>query len=315
MKFSVVIPCHNAEPFIGQTLASVAAQTLAAHEVVVVNDRSSDDSDGVVKASDLPITLLHTDFGNAAAARNAGIDAATGDWIAFLDADDLWLPEHLANAREVLGGSSDIALHGHRQLMQDGRVSAEPIPWPHETPANGLPDDRFLVYFSDRMIFNTSSVVMDRATLIDQGKFNATFKRRHDMEMWLRVTKGRTWAYDPRATMIYRRDTMDSVSRENWASSELWHLRMLLECEPQYPTPAMHKLLGKAARRTLASAYTDGNADDRAAAWELAGPMLQPRDRWAFRAIGLAPGLFASMNRWRRGRLRSRAAATRRELT
>ena len=70
MHFSVIMPCHNAEAYVGEALRSVAAQTHPAHEVIVINDRSTDGSVAAIEASGVPVTLLHTDFGNAAAARN-----------------------------------------------------------------------------------------------------------------------------------------------------------------------------------------------------------------------------------------------------
>src|SRR6185369_11831470 len=62
-----------------------------------------------IKASGVPVKLIQVDFSNAAAARNAGIEIATGDWIALLDADDVWYPNHLARAAELLTKSNDVA--------------------------------------------------------------------------------------------------------------------------------------------------------------------------------------------------------------
>src|SRR6476469_3757189 len=101
MRVSVIIPCHNAGRWIAQTLHSVAAQTYPAHEVIVIDDGSTDDSIAEIQRSGIPLTLLNVTVHNAAAARNAGIEVAKGDWIALLDADDLWYPNHLARAVEL----------------------------------------------------------------------------------------------------------------------------------------------------------------------------------------------------------------------
>src|SRR5690349_8692917 len=110
MNFSVIIPCYNAGPWIVQSLKSVAAQTYPAKEIIVIDDGSSDDSLAKIESSGVPVRLLKTRRSNGAGARNAGIEAATGDWIALLDADDIWYPNHLQRAVEMLEGSSDVAL-------------------------------------------------------------------------------------------------------------------------------------------------------------------------------------------------------------
>src|SRR5437660_9457805 len=102
LRVSVIMPCHNAGPWIGDALRSVAAQSLPAHEILVIDDRSSDDSVAQIERSGVPVKLLRSDAGNAAATRNVGIEAATGDWLALLDADDVWYPNHLARAAELL---------------------------------------------------------------------------------------------------------------------------------------------------------------------------------------------------------------------
>ncbi|MGB3294833.1 MAG: glycosyltransferase family 2 protein, partial [Phormidesmis sp.] len=93
---SVIVPTYNAEAFIAKTLASVLAQTYRHLEVLVVDDGSSDRTPSIVKAmaEQYPrITLLQQPNGGVAIARNAGIKKAQGEFIAPIDADDLWHPE------------------------------------------------------------------------------------------------------------------------------------------------------------------------------------------------------------------------------
>jgi glycosyltransferase involved in cell wall biosynthesis len=97
---SCIIPVHNGERFLSESLESVMAQSHPIHEVIVVDDGSTDGTRALVEAyAAHPATLvryLWQENGGPAAARNAGIQAAVGDFIAFLDADDLWLPEKTA---------------------------------------------------------------------------------------------------------------------------------------------------------------------------------------------------------------------------
>jgi glycosyltransferase involved in cell wall biosynthesis len=94
MNISVVIPAHNAERYLAQALASVYAQTLLPHEVIVVDDGSTDQTSLI--AAHFAVRLESQPHSGAAQARNRGIAAASGEFVALLDADDLWLPEKLA---------------------------------------------------------------------------------------------------------------------------------------------------------------------------------------------------------------------------
>lgn len=93
---SVVIPCHNYGRFLADALGSVAAQTYPAHEVIVVDDGSTDGSADLARAAMPDVRVISQAKSGISAARNSGIAAATGDLIAFLDADDLWPAESLA---------------------------------------------------------------------------------------------------------------------------------------------------------------------------------------------------------------------------
>lgn len=95
LKISVVIPAYNAQETLADALYSVLAQTSAAHEVIVVDDGSSDATAEVISNHDCPVTLIRQVNSGAAAALNNGISNAAGDWIAMLDADDLWAPGKL----------------------------------------------------------------------------------------------------------------------------------------------------------------------------------------------------------------------------
>lgn len=99
-KVAVVIPAHNAEKFIAKTLTSVCQQSFRAIEIIVVDDASTDNTVEVVKtmmAEDNRITLKqHAKNQGVAAARNLGTETASAQYVAFVDADDIWLPDKLA---------------------------------------------------------------------------------------------------------------------------------------------------------------------------------------------------------------------------
>ena len=107
---SVVIPCFNARAYIGEAVRSVLAQRLAAHavhEVLVVDDGSTDGSAAAVPLDDPRVRMIRQANGGISRARNAGIAEARGEWVAFLDADDLWPVDSLAERAAVLDERPD----------------------------------------------------------------------------------------------------------------------------------------------------------------------------------------------------------------
>jgi glycosyltransferase involved in cell wall biosynthesis len=134
---SIVTPVYNAARWLPETMASVRSQTLADWEHLLVDDGSTDESVAIVTAAaaaDPRVRLLETPCnGGPSAARNMALDAARGRFIAFLDADDLWLPEKLAHSvRWMTARGYEFIYHDYRHISHDGRKVGRLVQGPDE---------------------------------------------------------------------------------------------------------------------------------------------------------------------------------------
>lgn len=109
---SIVLPTYNRASFLAEALASVSAQDYLDWELVVVDDGSTDDTKdvlrGLVQGFRQPVTVVHQDNMGSAGARNTGLDHASGEYVAFLDSDDLWLPHHVSRCVLALARSPEL---------------------------------------------------------------------------------------------------------------------------------------------------------------------------------------------------------------
>lgn len=181
MRVSVIIPTYNSGPLVVEAVESALAQTAPPHEVIVVDDGSTDDTaDRLTRFGDR-IRYVRQTNARVAAARNNGVRTATGDAVAFLDADDVWHPEKLARQVAALDADPDLGL-----------VGTDVFPWP-----GGLPDppvaSAVTRYTTDAMLPNnpitTSSVLVRRAVLDRAGEFDRQLFGPEDYDLWLRCSR------------------------------------------------------------------------------------------------------------------------------
>ena len=116
---SVVIPAYNAAHFIRRALDSVLGQTVSVHEIIVVDDGSKDSTCDVVRSYGSRVKLLVQENGGPSAARNKGISSSTGEFIAFLDADDWWSPTKIEKQL------NELALNGNAVLCYTGLLNVD----------------------------------------------------------------------------------------------------------------------------------------------------------------------------------------------
>lgn len=130
LTVSVVIPCYNAASFLRETLESVLVQTRPPFEVLVIDDGSTDGSAAIAEAFCASVRVIRQENQGESAARNRGVNLAQGEWIAFLDADDIWMPEKL-DRQLALVAPDVIAVHtnyyefGRRSAIRDYSATPE----------------------------------------------------------------------------------------------------------------------------------------------------------------------------------------------
>ena len=314
MRFSVIIPCHNAGRWIQQALQSVANQARPADEIIVIDDASIDDSVERIKNSGVPVKLLQVSFENASAARNAAIEIATGDWIALLDADDVWYPNHLARAAQLVAATDDVAfMSNHDWIGLDGEIIPVPagLRCKHFAPKVGLTIRDFFAHLNGSCHFGHSTVLYRRDRLFEVGMFDISQKRRHDIDLWLRVIAGRTWTYDTVKSAGYREGVPGSISKDE-LDCDYYYLRTLTKNAELLDFTEAKRYWAVQSRRAMGRAFVDGSAKHYARIRELAWPQLPIIYKWAY-AFGMAcPSLLRKViqaKRHLRGRWNASRAA------
>lgn len=207
--FSVVIPLYNKRDEIERCLRSVLAQTFEAFEVLVVNDGATDGSDELVRRfTDPRIRLIDQQNAGVAAARNRGI-AEAGEWVAFLDADDSWLPEHLATLDALRRGHPSAAFLFTGYWVDRGRGMKRLIRYAGSLGAGYLSMPDGLVV--------PSCTAFRRAALLDAGGYREMFGE--DVDLWFRVGSLYEAASSPKATAVWHVDAANRRCDDEAAST------------------------------------------------------------------------------------------------
>lgn len=186
---SVVVPVYNSEDFIEKTISSVASQKHLPQELILVDDGSTDNTVACIKKlitsfPDLNIRLILEQHKGPGHARNIGVLTASCPWIAFLDSDDIWLPDKLSqfvmvqkvnlNANFFCHNEIHENIDGKKNLVDYGKGYVN-----RQTLASQL-------YLKNR--FSTSAVICKRDLIIESGGFDEELSSAQDYELWLRIS-------------------------------------------------------------------------------------------------------------------------------
>ena len=212
---SVLIPSFNAASYVGAAIESVLAQTHSPIEVIVVDDGSTDGSVAQIRAfADRGVVLLEQARGNAAAARNAAFGRSTGDFVLFLDADDLIAPRHIAALLDLLEPASRAVAMGQwdRFTHAPGEAAFPSRPGYHDaTGADWLCED----WSSGQPMTQCGAFLIPRALLETVGGWDERLSLIDDFEFFARLlTQSAGVRFAPNARLFYRSGHGASLSAQ-----------------------------------------------------------------------------------------------------
>jgi len=206
-RVSIITPAYNAAEHLRETADSVLCQTFTDWEWIIVDDGSTDETRDVVEnISDPRVRLIEASHsGLPAIARNLGVEESSGEYVAFLDADDLWLPEKLEVQLERFQSNPEVGLvfskvrHMYDEIGRIGRSV-------HDSTLDA-PNPGFVFrYLCFRNFVCTSSVTLRKDLLLDYGVMNEDPRHRgtEDYELWLRLAPHTQFAWVEKPVVIYR---------------------------------------------------------------------------------------------------------------
>lgn len=211
---SVVIPAYDREQTIAAAVEGVLAQSYAAIEVIVVDDGSRDDTVRIVEGmTDPRLRLLrHETNRGAGAARNTGVAAARGEWVAFQDSDDLWMPDKLDKqvVRLVAAGEGHVAVYCGMLIEDDATPAAAPryLPGPDIVPREG----DIMPALLRRSFVSTQTLMARRDVLSAIGGFDPEMPALIDWECMLRLAQHGHVALVDEA-LVHQRFSGNSITR------------------------------------------------------------------------------------------------------
>ncbi len=204
MRISVVIPTYNRAAAVREAIASVLVQTRPADEILVVDDGSTDHTAEVLADFGDRIRVIAQPNGGVSAARNAGIGHATGDWLAFLDSDDVWLPHRLATLARDLGDPR-VGVHvaemvlegpGYEELL----LSLRGLTFPQDR-ADRVDHPLALVMSG----LSLDAIACRRDWMLAAGGFDTTLRMFEDLDVLTRLALQGPWLFTSEVVCRARR--------------------------------------------------------------------------------------------------------------
>ncbi len=219
MKISTVIPAYNSAKFIQDALISIRQQTHPVDEIIVIDDGSTDATEVVVREFGNDIIYIRQENQGPSAARNHGVQCSSGDWIAFLDADDQWTPDKIE--QQLLALNTHPALHliasDMAEINTEGRTITPSVLAKHHLleqfqQLDGKPIPDALAALMRKNFIPTGTVLVKRTTMLKTGLFNKEVRFGEDLELWARVALDYPITCLPTVHMLRRQHNNNATS-------------------------------------------------------------------------------------------------------
>ena len=199
-KVSVVIPAYNTARFLPEAIESVLGQTFTSYEVIVIDDGSTDATVSIARSFGERVRCLRQENQGPSAARNHGIAAARGEFVAFLDSDDRWEPEMLAEQLAAFAADPEAGLVFTNCINTDGEVLL-PVDCSAQRTAHS---GRVFHHLLRENFVITSTVMVRRACLAATGGFDPALRVSEDFDLWVRIARLFPLRFVPRSLARYR---------------------------------------------------------------------------------------------------------------
>ncbi|WP_440873947.1 glycosyltransferase family 2 protein [Thalassotalea sp. PLHSN55] len=221
--FTVIIPLYNKAEHILRTLKSVQAQKYPATEIIVIDDGSTDNGAELVAQANIEkLTLIRQKNQGVSATRNNGIAMASCEYIAFLDADDQWLPLYLEETAHLINKFPNAEVFGTKyQIVEGDNVYLDAkIALPALDPDGVILSDYFDIASKGDLPFTMSSVAMKRSLLNKIGGFPVGEPIGEDQDLFCRAALNTQIAYSTNIHSLYHKDAQNQASKLNVPSQE-----------------------------------------------------------------------------------------------
>lgn len=201
--FSIIIPAYNQVQYLCQSVESALVQTYPHYEIIVVDDGSTDQTAVIAKSFKTQIRYIHQKNTGLAGARNTGIRAAKGNFIAFLDSDDIWLPEYLEAIQKLISQHPEASLFYCCAQCIDNE--GEKLPQQVGAPISGIKNKQDLYQALLRSNFLIpSTITIRRDVILNAGGFDQSLRYCEDIDLWLRIAKNHVFTGTDSCQVLYR---------------------------------------------------------------------------------------------------------------
>lgn len=286
-EVGVVIPLYDKAPFIRATLESVLAQSHPAKEILIIDDGSTDEGSIIVRSfGDPRIRLIQQSKQGPGQARNRGIKESQSEWIAFIDADDLWLQDHLAELARLSRIDSDVSFLSTSYREVDERAM------PCEPESLRVEPQDFFSVPAGRRTICASNVAVRTELLRTLGGFGSDWPG-EDVDLWVRLGLDHSVITSPRVTALYRRET-DGLTEQYFAGKTAFapafikHLDQALSDESLHGRHALIRSYRDSWHRLLAR-QAIALGDIATARRHFSQVMPAGREDWILRGLTMLP--------------------------